>query len=828
VRDRHTELAALRPTIPVEIGDAIARALALTPADRFQTAADFAAALAVPTGMYTPRSVLARRRRRIGLGMAGAAVVGALAVALLPKVFGAGLDRSLYVVLPFGHRNGAAPALLDGDQCESALYDAFSRWSDVRVVGEPQAHDAWLRRGDNARSFASALAVARTVRAGMLVWGEVWGLGDSVFVRAGLYDVRASGAALITRTVRIARGDTNIGATFNALADSLLLGRAHTALAVGGAGGTRVFAAWLAYDAGHAARNAWDLDAARQSFRRAVELDPGYPHANLWLAQVMDWQGEPSPEWRGYAAAAHAAAAGLSRAQRQSAAALLDLADGRFVEACGAYRRLVARDSLDFTAWFGLGDCNRFDRLVVRDAASPSTWRFRGSYATAIASYARALEVIPSSHRAFGGTAYQRLARLFVAEPSWLRGGYALTPDTLAMAAAPGLDHDTLSFVPYPLTEILAAKPGTYPATQASALAYGRETLRRLALAWVAAFPNSAIAHETLGRVLESNGNVREDLPEEQSALTAVRRARAVAQGSETELRLAIAETRLLVKVGQFARARQLADSVLGANSDSVPVVAWRLAPLAALVGRVDLASRLLRGAASIDTVMTETGQFLTPPLALRDAALGLLAYAAFGAPQDSLLVIRARLERLAKSWAPAADQEALRRATLDEPARLAFFETGLWSVHRPPAQGGAGYLLGMQFALAHGDRDAIREEFRRLGVIRSDVRPGEVSIDATYLEARTLLALGDTAAATHLLDLSLEALPGLGTELLDRVPEPATLVRAMALRAGLAARAQDTNTRRRWAGAVQSLWMNADPALRPAVDSMQRMSGPS
>ena len=51
------------------------------------------------------------------------------------------------------------------------------------------------------------------------------------------------------------------------------------------------------------------------------------------------------------------------------------LVDGRYVEACEQYRRLVARDSLDFTAWFGLGDCNRFDRLVVREAASPSTWR---------------------------------------------------------------------------------------------------------------------------------------------------------------------------------------------------------------------------------------------------------------------------------------------------------------------------------------------------------------------------------------------------------------------------------------------------------------------
>ncbi len=63
---------------------------------------------------------------------------------------------------------------------------------------------------------------------------------------------------------------------------------------------------------------------------------------------------------------------------------MLALADQRFPEACDRFRALVARDSLDFAAWFGLGECQGKDPLVVRDAASPSGWKFRGSYQAAV------------------------------------------------------------------------------------------------------------------------------------------------------------------------------------------------------------------------------------------------------------------------------------------------------------------------------------------------------------------------------------------------------------------------------------------------------------
>jgi hypothetical protein len=64
--------------------------------------------------------------------------------------------------------------------------------------------------------------------------------------------------------------------------------------------------------------------------------------------------------------------------------------------------------------------------------------------------------------------------------------------------------------------------------------------------------------------------------------------------------------------------------------------------------------------------------------------------------------------------------------------------------------------------------------------------------------------------------------------DLIDQVPQVATLVRGMALRAELAAQAGDTAGSRRWAQHVVTLWSNADQELRPTVQKMQKLVGGS
>src|SRR6185503_18503379 len=109
------------------------------------------------------------------------------------------------------------------------------------------------------------------------------------------------------------------------------------------------------------------------------------------------------------AAAAVRLSDSLSTADSVHARALLDLADGDLAAACRRYRYMLIRDSTDFAAWLGLGDCNARDDAVVRDVRSPSGYAFRGSYYTAVRAYQRALALVPSLHQAERGSVFGRL-----------------------------------------------------------------------------------------------------------------------------------------------------------------------------------------------------------------------------------------------------------------------------------------------------------------------------------------------------------------------------------------------------------------------------------
>jgi hypothetical protein len=388
--------------------------------------------------------------------------------------------------------------------------------------------------------------------------------------------------------------------------------------------------------------------------------------------------------------------------------------------------------------------------------------------------------------------------------------------------AFPSMARDTLEFVPRPITEVVAAEPGAIPTTMTAAVSRNRELMREIATTWVRAFPNRADAHETLALVLETLGELTAGRSKDFSAVSEIRRARATATEASQALRLANIETRFLVKSEQMAAARSLADSALRANLNPTLDDARQLRGLAALTGHVHLAARLQRRAAPDYTFLTPAWEEVNAPLQLTDAALGLFAYSAFGTPLDSLVGLEQRVERLIPSYVQPPMRERARQAMLDMPAVLAFPERGARPTHRPKA--GGNYRLVMQWKLAQGDTAGLREEFRKLREVQRDIRPGDVAFDGTYHEAWLLLAIGDTVGATRLLDLSLEALPTLGTDLIDQLPEVATLVRGMALRAELASRAADPTVSRRWARHVVHLWSGADAELQPTVKVMERI----
>ena len=818
-------LSQERRQIPLDVEYAIQVALARIPAERFATARDFADALGPPA--TTGGSSRSRRRWRRWAAVAATLVLalGTMAVVLLPRLAAAKLDASLYVVVPFGHRGGAAPSLVNGDQCELLLSQAFGRWTDVRLADPLRVHDARSRRGDQQITLAEARALARDVGAGMLVWGDVSTVGDSIQVTAALYDLRRGGRTVRDHTVRIHKDGKALEAKFRELADSILLGGVNAERAPEIVG-TEVLAAFYAYAEGRDALAQWDLPRAERAFRAALDLDPEYAQASLWLAYAQMWGNEPRPDWQASVGRALASSGKLATADLALARALSALAAGQFPEACDRYRQIIAHQQDDFVAWFGLGECQRRDRVVEYDATSPSHWRFRSSYRSAAAAYRRALELVPSAHRAFTGVAMQRLMELFFAENYVYRAGYAPRGDTLHFGAFPSLDHDTLAFVPWLIADFFSASGGSRPPTSQAAVAHNREELRALIENWIAAFPSSANAYEALSFVLETTGELDLGPSPGRSALAAIRRARQRTDDPGQALRAAGAEARLLFKLERFAAAARIADSVLAAATpEPEPLAARQLAGLALLTGHVYHAAQLLQRSAPLDTPMTWDGvEIPGAPAPVKQAGLELLAYAAVGAPAESLLAGKRRVDQRVNSWAGPVSREQLRLAVLHVPMALAFETIGLSDVHR--AHAGGDYVISMQWGIAHGDTSAVRAQLAQLAGFRNRARAGDVAIDGTYAEAVVLLRLHDTTAATAALDFSLQALPTLGTALLEQPEQVGCAIRAMALRAELAAAAGDKAATARWADAVTTLWTDADPPVAPVLRRMRVLAG--
>jgi tetratricopeptide (TPR) repeat protein len=577
--------------------------------------------------------------------------------------------------------------------------------------------------------------------------------------------------------------------------------------------------AWKRYDAGHEALRRWDLDSAIAGFRAAVERDPQFPNAQLMLAQTLSWSGAPLSSWQQAAEKAVALATRLPAHDRSAASGLLSLANADFIDACAKYSALVREDSSDFAGWYGLGECHARDQAVLRDPKSPSGWRFRSSYNSAISAYRRALETVPSVHAAFAGPRMSRLERMMFTELRHYRPGYAVDRDSIRLAAFPTLVADSIAFIPWPFQDVMDGRVPLDATGRNAAVARMRTTLREMTRTWATAFPRSPEALRMHAAVLEVAGEIS-DSGGGESALAVIRRARRGPADSVLATRLAIDETRLHLKSVELDVARQLADSILEATAPSVET-APQLASLAALTGRADLAARMLRLAAVEHVPLGIDGRPVSVALPVMQSAMALLGYASLGAPRDSLVALERRLETQIESWVQPPLRKRVREALLERPLQLAFPELGY-------IDGGTGspggYLRGMQRALVSGDTAGVRRDFARIAAIRAEQRPGDVSVEITYQETILQLVLGDTAGAIRSLDRTLDALPTLGKALLDETPQAAALPRLMVLRARLANRRGETAIAHRWASGVLTLWNDsADEALRPTLEEMRR-----
>ena len=813
--------------VPELVDRIIGRAMAPNPGERYQSAENLAAAIDDATRSLDRRAPrVTSGRAAILAGLVVAALTGATMVGRRMRTPEPAVDPATYAVLPFRHGGNASNVWLDGDGCARLLHDAMARWQGVRIVDDMRVNDAWSRQ--RQRTVAAAFATARSLHAGQLAWGEVLGVGDSLEIRAVAYDVMRGPDATRQFVVRLARDAPQLERAFTALADSIVIGGARGR--DGAATGTRNLGALDHFLAGRAAMDSFDLPSASRHFAAATAADESYAHAHFWSARTAAWSGDVDPAtWGIGARRALALSASLASREQAHAAALLDLAEGRMPDACRRFRRLIASDSLDFAAWFGLGDCNARDPVVVRDAASPSGFAFRGSIYTAVLAYRRALAIAPSFHRAERGVAFSRLShRVLYTEEARLRRGVAPLPDGRQFAAFPSFAAETLAFVPAPY--LTATAVGARPPTEHQAVAWGTENYRQVMTEWVRAFPASADAHEALALALESAVGLPGTVATLGDALGEVGVALSGTRATDDLVRRTSMRVRLLLKSDSVTAARRLADSALATWQSPSSIAADYLAGLAALTGRAALAADLrARAASDSDNVPfhDRAGARASMPIDLIALALQLETYASLGGPRDSVRAVFARASRLVDSRVPAPERPEARQTLFRNAYGLAFDQ--LTPVVRFPLAPDRDLVLAMHQAIASHDAKAIRDASSALARLTSGYAPGTVGLDRVHRYATMLLALGDTAAATRELDVALDGLPRARSILLRVMPQAAAVAPSMMLRAELASRAGDTATFVRWARPAVTLWGGADASLRAPVESLsRRLAGPA
>ncbi|HEX8849689.1 MAG TPA: serine/threonine-protein kinase [Gemmatimonadaceae bacterium] len=815
-------LCAQRPHCPKSVDAAVQRAMEKVPADRFRTAREFVTALttAPPDDAVTVPRAPARpwrlrvSRRSVLLGLAG--VLAVTGVILAKGIMGppAELDPSKYLVLPISGAPDDAGAL------DHRIAESLGEWRGIDVV-DARTSGAIGRGDGDALTLTEARAIARKVGAGRLIWGDVVRLDDSLRLRISAYDTR-EGTQLATAPMSLAKDRPPKTSELRELTNKLLRARAELPWKSDSDTVRPSLPAWRAYDSARVALEEWDLGAATAELRSAIAIDPDFAQGQLWMARVQLWSGLSSDTWKLAARRSYDLRAHLAPADSIAAEAQRALATGHYPDACRLYASLVALDSASVPGWYGLGECRALDRTIVPDVRSPSGFSFRASMHSAVNAY---LHIVDEGAPPRPPFVYRRLANFLFTAGNRLRTG-EVEGSGASYGAYPTLIADTLAYVPYPMPQPDAS--ARFGRGKAAALDRNRAILRRLYQSWAKDPPLTADAHAALAGLLEGAEQLTGDEGEALSALAEIRRARALAHERTSQLELARTEVRLLVKSARWTEASRLVDSLFAATDGGARDTSGALVGAAALSGRVHALAAMLEvpEGSPVLRAIPMSGAQVEVPSAVQHAVAVLSAFMYTGACPDSVPALRARAERTMENYiADVQTRTAVRDAMLRIPLLLG-----------SPCLGGEPFLTIdagtnhpylMARALFQHDLARVRAEYASIRQDRVHDRPGDVPIDATFIESWILAAAGDTAAAISHLDGSLEALPTLGTFLLDQPSQGAGLVRAMGLRARLAYARHDCATAERWSAPVKTLWRNADPELRADLSQIASLRCP-
>jgi serine/threonine-protein kinase len=356
-----------RPGVPPHVEQAINRALAKVPADRFATAGEFGAALDLREDAERARTPSLRRpaaaQGRSGLlfvsGAIALAALVASALTLLRTRAPATVDPNLLAVAPFDVLDPSLELWREG------LVDVLSRDLDgagpLRTISPTVALRHWQGRADRA----SAEALSRRTGAGLVVFGDVVPRGrDSVSLRASvLDDTRAGSVSELEVSGAVARmgelGDSLGFRVLQALGRSRPIGSVRQVSI--GSSSLPALKAFLQGEQFYR-RGLWD--SALVHYHEAIAADSNFGIAYYRMALVLGWNPPTAGAYRpGEEYARHGDLLNHGMSPRESlliAAGSLGTTERDFVasrfRSMATLEEAVRRYPQDPEAWYALGE----------------------------------------------------------------------------------------------------------------------------------------------------------------------------------------------------------------------------------------------------------------------------------------------------------------------------------------------------------------------------------------------------------------------------------------------------------------------------------------
>ena len=691
IAERPAPVTKLRPGIPPRLAAAVMRALEKHQSERWQTGEEFRQALAGEREIPIPP----RRRRTwwIGAGaVAAAALAAVIAVAERSPHPPDGINpRHSMLVLPFDNLRDdrAVDWLREGSVSMLALN--LSQWNDLTVVDHARLHDLLahhrLKPGDEI-GLDLARRLAREAGVWTVVLGDFTQAGDSLHLIARMYDV-ASG-----ERVDVARVDDRAGADARPLFDDLAvklldLSGAPRELHVGVASATTSsLEAYRAYLAGVELLNRWDLAGAERDFRRATGIDTTFGLAYYRLALTRGWLVGVGDSIADNAVARATAFSGhLPAHERTVINAYRAFLAGEFGPAREAYLQLLARDSGDADAWYGLGEAWFHDTAGIDQ--SPA-------WTQAMRAFKRTLQLDPEY-----ALAYDHVQAMLASAAS-PQPYYALvTPDSFAMIE--GFD----------------GRPSADRATRTAAVMRARNDALATARRWVTSQPTTLRAHAAMVDAYLVSGNFA-------AAMGEVDRFK---QTSPVHPELPFVEARIRFASGDVDRAaaelRSALDTVAPQDFRPYEGTPTVVGDIAAAANVFAYQGDLVNAAKALDLADQVRKEVILEPESpgqgggWRRSMLGDL-YAASGGPASSLRQV----------WQSAA--EAGRMVSADERKHI--------------AHSGAAAAIGL-FTGPAGDSTALTEYQAMTGeALTKEVRALLALTRGDSTGARRVLAEPDTA----------------------------------------------------------------------------------